>query len=53
MRAMLKRVGIDPVKEATILQIGDENRARYSVKALGQFTRVQNLKAARRLWLLQ
>jgi len=24
MRAMLKRVGIDPVKEATILQIGDE-----------------------------
>ena len=25
MRAMLKRVGIDPVKEATILQIGDES----------------------------
>jgi NitT/TauT family transport system substrate-binding protein len=24
MRAMLKRVGVDPVKEATILQIGDE-----------------------------
>jgi NitT/TauT family transport system substrate-binding protein len=24
MRAMLKRVGIDPIKEATILQIGDE-----------------------------
>ena len=24
MRAMLKRVGIDPLKEATILQIGDE-----------------------------
>ncbi len=24
MRAMLKRVGIDPVKDATILQIGDE-----------------------------
>jgi NitT/TauT family transport system substrate-binding protein len=24
MRALLKRVGIDPVKEATILQIGDE-----------------------------
>jgi NitT/TauT family transport system substrate-binding protein len=24
MRAMLKRLGIDPVKEATILQIGDE-----------------------------
>jgi ABC-type nitrate/sulfonate/bicarbonate transport system substrate-binding protein len=24
MRAMLKRVGVDPVKEATILQVGDE-----------------------------
>jgi len=24
MRAMLKRVGVDPIKEATILQIGDE-----------------------------
>ncbi|HSK31233.1 MAG TPA: ABC transporter substrate-binding protein, partial [Candidatus Limnocylindria bacterium] len=24
MRALLKRVGVDPVKEATILQIGDE-----------------------------
>ena len=24
MRALLKRVGVDPIKEATILQIGDE-----------------------------
>src|SRR6266536_3396659 len=95
MRAMLKRVGIDPVKEATILQIGDEpariaaiksgkmdipffntgllgskkyldkqdakvmnflrayleaikvlkTEREYSIKALAQFTRVQNLKA--------
>src|ERR671923_1050530 len=34
MRALLKRVGVDPVKEATILQIGDEP-ARVAAVASG------------------
>jgi NitT/TauT family transport system substrate-binding protein len=34
MRALLKRVGVDPVKEATILQIGDEP-ARISAVTSG------------------
>src|SRR5919108_3533296 len=34
MRAMLKRVGVDPAKEATILQIGDEP-ARVAAVASG------------------
>src|SRR5258705_12101766 len=33
MRAMLKRVGIDPVKEATILQIGDEPARIAAIKS--------------------
>jgi NitT/TauT family transport system substrate-binding protein len=33
MRAMLKRLGIDPVKEATILQIGDEPSRIAAIKS--------------------
>lgn len=33
MRAMLKRVGVDPVKEATILQIGDEPARIAAIKS--------------------
>src|SRR5215470_11467574 len=33
MRAMLKRLGIDPVKEATILQIGDEPARIAAIKS--------------------
>jgi NitT/TauT family transport system substrate-binding protein len=33
MRAMLKRVGIDPIKEATILQIGDEPSRIAAIKS--------------------
>ena len=33
MRAMLKRVGIDPIKEATILQIGDEPTRIAAIKS--------------------
>ena len=33
MRAMLKRVGVDPVKDATILQIGDEPARIAAIKS--------------------
>jgi ABC-type nitrate/sulfonate/bicarbonate transport system substrate-binding protein len=33
MRAMLKRLGVDPVKEATILQIGDEPARVAAIKS--------------------
>ena len=33
MRAMLKRVGVDPVKEATMLQIGDEPARIAAIKS--------------------
>ena len=33
MRAMLKRLGVDPVKEATILQIGDEPSRIAAIKS--------------------
>ena len=33
MRAMLKRVGVDPLKEATILQIGDEPARIAAIKS--------------------
>jgi NitT/TauT family transport system substrate-binding protein len=33
MRAMLKRVGVDPVKEVTILQIGDEPARIAAIKS--------------------
>lgn len=33
MRAMLKRVGVDPVKDATILQIGDEPARVAAIKS--------------------
>ncbi|HVO96383.1 MAG TPA: ABC transporter substrate-binding protein [Terriglobales bacterium] len=33
MRAMLKRLGVDPVKEATILQIGDEPARIAAIKS--------------------
>jgi ABC-type nitrate/sulfonate/bicarbonate transport system substrate-binding protein len=33
MRALLKRVGVDPVKEATILQIGDEPARIAAIKS--------------------
>jgi len=33
MRAMLKRVGVDPIKEATILQIGDEPSRIAAIKS--------------------
>ncbi|HEY3153789.1 MAG TPA: ABC transporter substrate-binding protein [Candidatus Binatia bacterium] len=33
MRAMLKRIGVDPVKEATILQIGDEPARIAAIKS--------------------
>jgi NitT/TauT family transport system substrate-binding protein len=33
MRAMLKRLGIDPIKEATILQIGDEPARIAAIKS--------------------
>ena len=33
MRAMLKRVGVDPVKEATILKIGDEPARIAAIKS--------------------
>ena len=33
MRAMLKRVGVDPVKEASILQIGDEPARLAAIKS--------------------
>jgi len=33
MRAMLKRAGVDPVKEATILQIGDEPARIAAIKS--------------------
>ena len=33
MRAMLKRVGVDPAKEATILQIGDEPARIAAIKS--------------------
>ena len=33
MRAMLKRVGVDPVKEASILQIGDEPSRIAAIKS--------------------
>jgi len=33
MRAMLKRLGVDPIKEATILQIGDEPARVAAIKS--------------------
>jgi len=33
MRAMLKRVGVDPIKDATILQIGDEPARIAAIKS--------------------
>jgi len=33
MRAMLKRLGVDPIKEATILQIGDEPSRIAAIKS--------------------
>jgi ABC-type nitrate/sulfonate/bicarbonate transport system substrate-binding protein len=33
MRAMLKKLGVDPVKDATILQIGDEPSRVAAIKS--------------------